>query len=371
MSPIDRRLLTHANWPLLGLTLTLFFIGVVNLYSASGVRVEEGILVKSFYQKQLLWGAIGVVAMFFCTLFDYRHLKSYAWPVFLLSLILLMLVPVIGKTVYGAKRWLDFGFFSLQPSEMAKVGILLLGASLLADTKESLGWLRLFFVFFVACLPCLLIMAQPDLGTSLTLLFLLGGVILYRGVKPYVLKISAVVFPLLLPLGWFCLREYQRLRIRTLFDPASDPQGAGYQVRMSKITVGSGQLYGKGFREGTNHLLRFLPEKHTDFAVAVYSEEWGFIGCTILLALFCFFLICIILTAQGSKDRFGSILCAGVFFYFFWQILINIGMVVGIMPVVGIPLPFISYGGTSTLVNFILLGLVMNVSMRRFMFKTS
>lgn len=370
MFSIDRRLLTHANWALLAFTLILFLIGVANLYSASGVRTEEGIVIQPYFHRQLIWGCLGVLAMLLCTLVDYRHFKSYSWVIFFISLFLLAMVPIFGKVVSGARRWLDLGFFSLQPSEVAKISVLLTGASLLSDTKETLGWLRLFAIFFICLLPCVFVLAQPDLGTSLNLILLLGGMILFRGVKPYVLKAGVIAVPLLLPVAWFGLHDYQKVRIMTLINPGADLQGAGYHVAMSKTAIGSGRMWGKGFREGTQHLLRFLPEKHTDFAIAVFSEEWGFVGCTVLLALFCIFLFCIIYTAQEAKDRFGSILCAGVFFYFFWQILINIGMVVGIMPVVGIPLPFISYGGTSLLVNFIMLGFVMNVSMRRFMFKS-
>lgn len=369
MVAMDRRLITHANWSLVGLTLILFFIGVGNLYSASGVRFEDGISVAPFYQKQLIWGATGLACMIACTLFDYRHLRSLALPFFLFSVFLLLLVPVLGKTVYGAKRWIDLGFFSLQPSEVAKVASLLLGASLLSRYKDPLTWRELFFIMAVIAVPCGLIFLQPDLGTTLLLVFLLGGVILFHGVKKYVFKTCCVILPLLIPMGWFLLAEYQKQRIRTFFDPSLDLQGAGYHITQSQIAIGSGQLWGKGFQGGTQSMLRFLPEKHTDFAVAVFSEEWGFFGCVVLLTLFCFFLLCIISTACSSKDHFGSILCAGVFFYFFWQILINIGMVVGLMPVVGVPLPFISYGGTATIVNFIMLGLVLNVSMRRFMFK--
>ena len=371
MSAMDRRLITHANWSLLGFTAVLFCVGVANLYSASGVRSEEGILVSSFFQKQLLWGLGGLCCMMVCTLFDYRHLRSLALPFFIFALVLLLLVPVVGKTVYGAKRWIDLGVISLQPSELAKVATLLLGASMLARHKDPLNWLELFLILLVVALPCLLIFIQPDLGTTLLLIFLLGGMILYHGVKKYVFKTCVIAIPLLLPFSWLILKDYHKERIFTFLDPSRDLQGAGYHITQSQIAIGSGQLWGKGFQEGTQSLLRFLPEKHTDFAFAVFSEEWGFLGCVILLALFCCFLLCIINTARGAKDRFGSTLCAGVFFYFFWQILINIGMVVGLMPVVGIPLPFISYGGTATIVNFVMLGLVLNVSMRRFMFKSS
>lgn len=369
MAAMDRRLITHANWSLLGFTAVLFFIGVGNLYSASGVRIEDGIMVAPFYQKQLVWGAIGLLCMAACTLFDYRHLRSFSFPFFILAVILLLLVPLVGKTVYGAKRWLDLGLFSLQPSEVAKIATLLLGATLLARYKSSLTWMELFFVLTVVAIPCTLIFLQPDLGTTLLIVFLLGGLILFHGIKKYVFKTCCVIFPLTLPMSWFGLKDYQKERILTFLDPSRDPQGAGYHINQSQIAIGSGELWGKGFQGGTQSLLRFLPEKHTDFALAVFSEEWGFEGCILLLTLFCAFLLCIINTARGAKDQFGSMLCAGVFFYFFWQILINMGMVVGLMPVVGVPLPFLSYGGTATIVNFIMLGLVLNVSMRRFMFK--
>ncbi len=230
----------------------------------------------------------------------------------------------------------------------------------------------LFQVFGVCLIPCVLIFIQPDLGTALNLLLLLGGLALYQVIRLRVFKVLCVILPFSLPLAWLgILADYHKQRILTFLDPLQDIKGAGYQIYHSQIAIGSGQMWGKGFQGGTHHLSRFLPEKHTDFAVAVFSEEWGFVGCVVLMTVFCIFLLSIINTARDAKDRFGSLLCAGVFFYFFWQILINIGMVVGLMPVVGIPLPFISYGGTAALVNFILLGLVLNVSMRRYMFKTN
>jgi rod shape determining protein RodA len=371
MSAMDRRLLTHVNWPLLAFTAILFFVGAANLYSASGIRLEDGITVASFFHKQLIWGGAGLLCMIVCTLFDYRHLRTFALPLFILSILLLLMVPLVGKTVYGATRWLDLGFFSLQPSEIAKIATLILGATVLSRYKEPLGGLDLCFMLAIVAIPCVLIFRQPDLGTTLLLIFLLGGMTLYHGLKGYVFKACCLLIPLLAPAGWFLLRDYHKARILTFLDPSRDPQGAGYHITQSQIAIGSGQMWGTGFQEGTQGLLRFLPEKHTDFAIAVFSEEWGFFGCVVLLVLFCCFLLCIINTARGAKDHFGSLLCAGVFFYFFWQILINIGMVVGLLPVVGIPLPFMSYGGTATIVNFIMLGLVLNVAMRRFMFKTA
>ena len=348
----------------------LFFVGVGNLYSASGIRMEDGISVAPFFRKQLVWGGAGLLCMIVCALFDYRHLRSFALPLFILAVLLLLMVPFVGKTVLGAKRWIDLGLFSLQPSEVAKIAVLILSATLLSRYKDPLGGLELCFLLLLTAIPCVLIFLQPDLGTTLLILFLLAGIILYHGVKKYVFVSCCLLVPLLAPISWFFfLKDYHKIRILTFLDPTRDTQGAGYHIIQSQIAIGSGQMWGKGFQEGTQGLLRFLPEKHTDFAIAVFSEEWGFFGCVTLLALYSCLLLCIITTARGAKDHFGSLLCAGVFFYFFWQILINIGMVVGLLPVVGIPLPFMSYGGTATIVNFIMLGLVLNVSMRRFMFR--
>ncbi len=375
MSPMDRRLITHANWGLFGLMLLLFLIGVANLYSASGIRLGEGLEVSSYYQKQLVWGCIGFVCMLVCMTFDYRHLKSLSLPLFVTTLVLLVLVLVVGKSAKGAARWLHLGGFTLQPSEIAKISVLILGARMLSVGKEPLGWGQLFAALGMGILPAMLIFVQPDLGTCLNLLLLLGGMIVYRGLKGYIwYTVGACLAPVCLGIWYFApkiLKPYQLKRILTFIDPSNDPLGTGYHIIQSHIAIGSGQMWGKGFLEGTQNQLRFLPEKHTDFAIAVFGEEWGFIGCILLLTLFCCFLLSILTTVRDAKDRFGSLLAAGVFFYFFWQLLINMGMTMGLMPVVGIPLPFISYGGSATLVNFCLLGLVLNVSMRRFMFKSA
>ncbi len=367
---MDRRVLTNLNWPLLGLTLILFGIGIVNLYSASGFRLEEGLAINAYYNKQIIWGSVGIVFMIFFTLFDYKNFRHLAWPLFIMSVLLLAAVPIWGVTIYGAKRWLSFGYFNFQPSEFAKISVLLLGAKILSKKSNRLDLVGLFYVMGLCSIPALLVIKQPDLGSGLNLLLLLSGIILYRGLTARVLKTMAVVLPMLMPLGWFLLKDYQKRRIMTFLNPGSDPLGDGYNIIQSQIAIGSGEIWGKGFLAGTQSQLRFLPEKHTDFAFAVFGEEWGFIGTITLLALFCFFLLSIVATARDSKDRFGSFLAAGVFFYFFWQILINMGMVLGLMPVVGIPLPFISYGGSATIVNFCLVGLVLSISMRRFAYRT-
>ena len=365
----NKKMFLDMNWALFITTIILFCVGFVNLYSASSIRFEDGIVHTPFYEKQLVWGGVGFVVLFAVTLINYKLLERFSFAFYIFVVFLLVLVLVMGKTVYGAQRWLDLGFFSVQPSEFAKFSVLLMGAKYLSKDGDTLGWMRLFKLLFIGLLPFALIAKQPDLGSALTILFLIGGMALFHGIKWKVLRICLVLIPLLMPLSWFVLHDYQQERIKTFLDPTRDPRGAGYHIIQSQIAIGSGELTGKGFQEGTQSQLRFLPEKHTDFAVAVLGEEWGFVGSVSVVVIFCFFLFFIYSTICEAKDRFSSTLCAGIFFYFFWQVMVNTGMVVGIMPVVGIPLPFISYGGTAMVVNCIFIGIVLSVSINRFVFK--
>lgn len=368
---MDKRLLGHLNWSLLGCVFLLFMVGVGNLYSASGTRMEGGLAFSDFYQRQLVWGAGGLLCMIAATCFNYRKLRNLSWLIYFLTIILLLLVPIAGKTVYGAKRWLSLGFMSFQPSEVAKIAVLIICARLLANDGEFLGWKEFIKILIIGLIPAALILLQPDLGTTLLLLMIMGGMIVFHGMRGYVLKTCLVAAPCLCLLMWFVgMHDYQRQRILSFLHPDTDPRGSGYHILQSRIAIGSGEIWGKGYTEGTQSQLRFLPERHSDFAVAVFGEEWGFIGCVALVTLFCLFLFSIFYTATQARERFGSMLAVGVFFYFFWQIFINMGMVIGLMPVVGVPLPFISYGGSATLVNFILVGIVLSISMRRFSFKS-
>lgn len=364
----NKRMFFNLNWPLLIFTAILFCIGLINLYSTSSSRVEGGIILSAFFAKQAIWGLLGVFVIIGSTLINYRTVERLAIVAYVIVIILLLMVPLFGKTVYGAQRWLDFRLFSLQPSELAKFAVLILGAKVLASESKSLDWISLFKIAIVGLIPFILIVRQPDLGTAVTVLFLVGAMACFHGIKWKVLRICLLLIPLILPLAWFALHDYQQERIITFLDPSSDPRGSGYHIIQSQIALGSGGTFGKGFQEGTQSQMRFLPERHTDFALAVLGEEWGFMGTMGLTILFCLFLLSIYSTVRNAKDRFGSTLCAGIFFYFFWQIVVNMGMVCGLMPVVGIPLPFISYGGSATIVNCALVGLVLNVSMRRFLF---
>lgn len=371
---MEKNRLSQSNWPLLVFMVILVILGMANLYSASAVRMEDGISVASYFQKQLLWVFIGFLCMVVCIFFDYRRLSSMAEVLFVLSIGFLLLVFVMGSAGGGARRWLSLGPISFQPSEAVKISVMIMVAKVLSKRREPLGWGELVKVLAITLVPTGLVLKQPDLGTALIVVFIVGGMIMYRGVKKQILKLGII----LLVLSPFAmvefvipnLHDYQRQRIIGFVNPDQASPGALYQNNQSEIAIGSGQTWGKGFLEGTQSKLRFIPAKHTDFAVAVFGEEWGFSGSLLLVSLFCLFLLSIQTTARDAKDRFGSVLAAGVFFYFFWQILINIAMVLGMMPVVGIPLPFISYGGTATIVNFCLVGLVINISMRRFVFKS-
>ncbi len=231
----DRRLIFHINWGLLSLSAILFLVGVMNLYSASTLRLATGLELDAYFNKQLLWGGVGLCVMTGLVLVDYRHLKSVSWPFFIICLLLLLGVSVAGKTIYGAKRWLDLGFFNLQPTELAKIAVLILGARLLARMEGRLGWMNLGKALLVGLVPAALVIKQPDLGSALNILLILGGMILFKGITASVFRVMVVVLPIMLPFGWFFLHDYQKQRIMTFLDPGNDPLGAGYHIIQSRF----------------------------------------------------------------------------------------------------------------------------------------
>ncbi|MDR1243545.1 MAG: rod shape-determining protein RodA [Deltaproteobacteria bacterium] len=365
----------HANWGLIILTALLVIFGLVNLYSACATRGEYGVDIEYYYTRQLGFAGLGLLCMVFAMAFDYRRLERMAVPFFVCSIILLLLVPFFGREVKGAVRWIPLFGIRFQPSELAKISVMVLAAKLLSTGRGSLGWKDFIKVCAVGLLPCLIVFIQPDLGTAVIILAILGGMIIFRGLKSSIVK---VVLCLLLLSPFFLwkavypnLKPYQQQRIVNFINPSAASQDAMYQRNQALIAIGSGQLWGKGWMEGPQNNLNYIPERHTDYAIAVLGEEHGFAGIVLLVGLFSLFLLSICATAANAKDRFGSYLCAGVFFSFFWQIFINIGMVAGMLPVVGVPLPFFSHGGTAMVVNFSLLGIVLSVSMRRFVFKAA
>lgn len=362
----DRRLVVNFDWVLLLTVLSLAGIGIANLYSATASWNAAA----PIYLKQSLWLGGGVMIALTICLFDYRHLEHFAIHSYVISVGLLVFVMVMGKTSMGATRWINLGFFNLQPSEVIKIATILILARIFAQTVTPFGYslAELWLPAVLMLIPAVLILKQPDLGTTIMVLSIAGTMLLFAGVKRGTMVFLAFCGVLAVVGGWFGLRDYQRARIMTFLNPEADPLGSGYHIIQSKIAVGSGGFWGKGYLQGTQSQLSFLPERHTDFAFSVFAEEWGFSGCLFLLLLYLFLVVWGLYVARRASDRFGMFLAIGVTAMIFWHIIVNLGMVIGLLPVVGVPLPLFSYGGTSMVTTMIGIGLLMNVSMRRFMF---
>jgi rod shape determining protein RodA len=362
----DRRLVVNFDWVLLLTVLLLAAIGIVNLYSATASWQAA----TPIYMKQLLWLGGGVMILMIICLFDYRHLEHYAVPSYIVSVAMLIYVLTMGKATMGATRWINLGFFNLQPSEVIKVATILILARIFATTVEPNGYILkdLWRPALLMLIPAVLILKQPDLGTTIMVLAIAGTMLLFAGLQRGTIIFLTLAGLLVAVAGWFGLHDYQRARIMTFLNPEADPLGSGYHIIQSKIAVGSGGFWGKGFLHGTQSQLSFLPERHTDFAFSVFAEEWGFAGSLLLLTLYLFLVVWGLYIARRASDRFGMFLAIGVTAMVFWHIIVNLGMVIGLLPVVGVPLPLFSYGGTSMITTMIGIGLLMNVSMRRFMF---
>ncbi|MEJ5300700.1 MAG: rod shape-determining protein RodA [Thermodesulforhabdaceae bacterium] len=374
---IDRRLLTHFHWPLFLTVLFLITCGFVNLYSSTyTIKISQSNNITSWcspiFLKQLVWMILGFVAMIGATFFDYRRLQTIAPVLYMVGIFLLALVLVAGEESHGAVRWLKIGPIQVQPSEFEKIFLIIAvaawGASDRVKLYPSLWQIGVFILIILP--PFLLIFLEPDLGTAMILLITSCTTLFCLGIRWRIILAMIVVGVLIsYPLWHYGLKEYQRDRIRTAIDPDRDPQKRGYHIRQARIAIGSGMLWGKGYLQGTQSKLRFLPERHTDFAFAVWTEEWGFAGGSVLLFLFGLLIYFCFQISFLAKDRFGSLLVIGLSANIAWETIINIGMVLGFFPVVGVPLPFISYGGSALLRCLISIGLIQNVSMRRFGFR--
>jgi rod shape determining protein RodA len=345
-------------------------LGIASIYSATAHQAGRP---SPLYLKQTGWVGLGFVVMVAVALIDYHALARHAYMGYAAIIILLVVVLVIGRVGMGAQRWISLGVVDVQPSELAKLVLIVVLARYCADqtVQGGLGPSQLVVPLLVALVPIGLILKQPDLGTGLTLLVIWLAMILLVGIRyqsiVWVGLAGLMLFPFAWHVFWNSLRGYQRDRILTFVNPSSDPLGTGYHVIQSKIAIGSGGFWGKGFLGSTQSQLKFLPEGHTDFIFAVFAEEWGFIGVVVLFALYGFVLYWIMETAYKAKDRLGAFLAVGVTAMVVFSLVVNIGMTLGIMPVVGVPLLLMSYGGSSTLTVFAALGLVLNVRLRRFM----
>jgi rod shape determining protein RodA len=363
----DRRLITHFEWLLPLLALSVSGLGALTVSSATHTPGAQGLSPLAW--RQLTWLAAGAVGMLLILTFDYRRLERSSYIVYLIVLLSVLAVPVIGRVAGGSRRWLPLGPVSIQPSEFMKLALVIALARYFARTRPAgLGPREAVLPLVLAGIPAAAILAQPDLGSAGMVVIVAVSMLILGGVR---LRWFAMMgAPLLIgaPLLWGHLKEYQQRRILTFLDPDKDPLGAGYHVIQSKIAVGSGMVWGKGFLQGTQNHLNFLPEQHTDFIFSVFAEEWGFVGTAALVALYLTLVLRALLVASRARDRFGVMLVLGVTSIVFWQAVINVGMTTGLLPVVGIPLPFFSYGGSSLLCLLIGIGLMMNVAMRRFFF---
>jgi rod shape determining protein RodA len=365
----DRRLIQYFDWILLALTASLIGVGLMTLYSA--VMADEIAPQKVLFYKQLVWFGGGFGTMIICFLFSYKLLDKYSILVYGGCVLMLVAVLLVGKHVGGSQRWLALGPVSLQPSEFIKIGIIIVLARYYSRVMNAGGltFRELLYPVGLVGLPFLLIVKQPDLGTAMVLALISGTMTLYIKIERRTLLGIIGLGTTAVPLVWSLLKGYQQQRILTFLNPDRDPLGTGYHIIQSKIAIGSGMLTGKGYRAGTQNALSFLPEQHTDFIFSVLAEEWGLMGGGILLILFLALLTWALNIAHSCRDPFGTLLAVGITGLLFWEIFINIGMVMGLMPVVGVPLPLVSYGGSSTLKVMMAIGLLLNISMRRFQFE--
>ncbi len=358
-----RRTVRNIPWLLLAVVVAIAALGVWNLASASRVAHAP------VWKTQLVWMGLCSIVVAGLAIFDYRKLMALAWPVYLVLLAMLFAVLLHGKSAMGARRWLDLGPMHLQPSELMKLGVVILFARFLHQhslSKEGFKLRELLFPAAAVGLPVALTMKQPDLGTALLILAAGGCMLLVAKVRWRGLAILASGGALAMAAAWLWLfRDYQKRRVLTFFDPEGDLLGAGYHASQSLIAVGSGLSTGKGWGQGTQTQLSFLPEQHTDFVFSVWGEEQGFLGALILVGLYLLLVLLALAIASNARESFGSWLAVGIAGMLFCQVVTNIGMVTGLLPVVGVTLPLMSYGGSSVLSCSIAIGLLVSVAVRR------
>jgi rod shape determining protein RodA len=365
---VTEKKLDNLHWPLVLCTVIICSLGVWNLASAT----KNAPVIMALVQFR--WMLVGGVCVALLLLIDYRWLQTVAWPGYVAALGLLAGVAFAGKKVLGARRWLQIGSMQVQPSEFVKLAVIILLARWFARDETGLrkghyGILDLLRPFAVILIPVALVMKQPDLGTALVTFAIAMTMVMFAKVKwrDVVIMLAGGAAAAVFAWSRF-LKDYQRQRLLTFLNPEAYAKGAGYHAIQSVIAVGSGQWSGKGWGEGTQNQLAFLPEQHTDFIFSVWAEEHGFLGGVVLIALYAFLVLAALDVAANARDKFGSFLSLGVAALFFWHAFINMGMVTGLLPVVGVPLPLFSYGGSSVVADMLGIGILLNVSLRRFMF---
>lgn len=354
------------DWPLFVTAAAVAVVGVVNLYSATSAA---GAVRAETYIQQIYWLTLGAGVAVLVAAIDYRHFERHGWVAYGIGIALLVLVFLLGRSIRGSQRWIPIGAFSLQPSELMKIFIVIALAKYLHNDPKTEGRTLKDLVVpgLILAVPMGLILAQPDLGTAMICAFIFGTIMVLTNLKLRSLVTLAAAFALSAPLTWtYLLKDYQRERLVAFLNPTEDLLDSGWHAHQSIVAVGSGGFWGKGFMQGTQNQHRFLPDQHTDFPFPVWAEEQGFIGAALLVCLYLFLVIWGLKIASQAKDRFGAVVAVGVSALLFWHVVINIGMVLGLLPVVGVTLPLFSYGGSSVLTIMTGIGLLMNISMRRF-----
>jgi rod shape determining protein RodA len=347
---------------LLGCALALAALGVLFIASATTGTRYQGLA-----SRQGIWIGVGLVAMTAAILFDYRMLLKFSFAIYCATLLPLVYLLFFGERIANVRSWIRVGQFQFQPAELSKIATALLVAYLFENEDDSrLKPATLVKLGAIVGAPMLLVFLQPDMGLVLTFLPLLFVGLFFGGMPARGWVVIVLVVAVLAGAGWFVLKDYQKARIGTFLNPDSDVLGSGYQVRQSKIAVGSGGFSGKGFRSGTQSQLRFLPVQHTDFILAVIAEEWGFLGVILVFALFAALFLRAMSLAETARDRGGVFLVLGLTGMMFFSVIINAAMMIGLAPTTGIPLPLVSYGGSSVATTFLGIGLILGVAYRRF-----
>ncbi len=351
-----------------GLLIPVLLLGGVGLLALYSTFPSAPFLQNPLVLRQAARIGLGLIMVFVCLVFNYKTLDLWAGGIYFLSIILLLGVLFVGKEAGGSQRWINLGPVTIQPSEFAKLAVVVVLSKYYARNASMEGFtLRTLIPPMVLTLiPFALIMLQPDLGTALLIAMIAGFMTIFVKIDRRTLYWLAGLLVVLSPLLWcFLFKEYQKQRILTFLDPQRDPLGAGYHIIQSKIAIGSGMIFGKGFNQGTQNALDFLPEQHTDFILSVLAEEWGFVGCTVVLLLYFMVIVWGISIGYQCRDNFGIILAVGIAAMIFGQVFVNVGMVMGLMPVVGVPLPLISYGGSSAITFMLGIGILLNISRKR------
>ena len=361
---VDKDRLRDFDAVLLGIVFLIVALGLVSIHSAT--QAKNLPFAESYILRQLNWLAIGLVLLFMAVKISYQKFVDFSYFLYGVNIILLVMVLVLGHARLGAQRWFTIGAFAFQPSEFMKLSFILALSNYVGQRKDAMQDLKSLVVpCALLGVPFVLVLLQPDLGTALLMLPVFFAILIAGGARIKYMAWMALVGLAGVPFFWHFLRGYQKQRLLVFLNPNVDPLGAGYTIIQSKIAVGSGGLWGKGWLAGTQNQLNFLPERHTDFIFSVIGEEWGFIGAILLVFLYFIIVQKAFTIASLTSDRLGKLIVTGIGVLLGFQVIINIGMTIGLMPVVGIPLPLVSYGGSSLMATLVAIGLLLNVFMRR------